>query len=267
MSRDFTLQKAEDLFRTFLETGYEPVTLADHVRNGLNGTGKRIVFRHDVDRKVDRALQLAVLQNRLGVRASYYFRFTKKTFVESVIVAIAKLGHEVGYHYEVLAKTKGDTGRAIELFKAELDQFRRLVPVDTICMHGSPLSRWDSKDLWKSFDYREFGLIAEPYLDLDFRQTQYLTDTGRSWNCRTANLRDLTRGGHVLAYRTSNQLIEGVRTGQLKRSVLMNMHPNRWCDQRAAWACEFAGQSLKNVVKSAVGAYRSLNLKVGNAGS
>ena len=33
-------------------------------------------------------------------------------------------------------------------------------------MHGSPLSKWDNWDLWEKFDYRDYGIIAEPYFDL-----------------------------------------------------------------------------------------------------
>ena len=57
-----------------------------------------------------------------------------------------------------------------------------LSPVKTICMHGSPLSKWDNRDLWKRYNYRDFGIIAEPYFDLDFDEVFYITDTGRSWN-------------------------------------------------------------------------------------
>ena len=54
---------------------------------------------------------------------------------------IPDLGHEVGYHYEVLSKANGNYERAIKLFEQELSKFRKIVDVKTICMHGSPLSR------------------------------------------------------------------------------------------------------------------------------
>ena len=33
-------------------------------------------------------------------------------------------------------------------FERNLRRFRKLYPVKTICMHGSPLSKWDNRDLW-----------------------------------------------------------------------------------------------------------------------
>ena len=52
---------------------------------------------------------------------------------------------------------------AIEDFERNLEKFREFYPVKTICMHGSPLSKWDNRDLWKRYDYRDYGIIAEPY--------------------------------------------------------------------------------------------------------
>ncbi len=61
-------------------------------------------------------------------------------------------------------------------------------------MHGSPLSKWDNRDLWKKYDYRDFGIIAEPYFDLDFDEVFYLTDTGRRWDGSSVSVRDKVSG-------------------------------------------------------------------------
>ncbi len=36
--------------------------------------------------------------------------------------------------------------------------------------------------MWKRYSYRDFGIIAEPYFDVDFGEVLYLTDTGRRWD-------------------------------------------------------------------------------------
>ncbi|MBW1833780.1 MAG: hypothetical protein JRI62_03015 [Deltaproteobacteria bacterium] len=43
-------------------------------------------------------------------------------------------------------------------FGRNLEKLRKFYPVKTICMHGSPLSKWDNLDLWKKYNYREFGI-------------------------------------------------------------------------------------------------------------
>jgi hypothetical protein len=57
-------------------------------------------------------------------------------------------------------------------------------------MHGSPTSRHDSGDLWKQYDYKELGLIGEPYFEVDFSQVLYLTDTGRKWDGSKVSIGD-----------------------------------------------------------------------------
>ena len=99
-------------------------------------------------------------------------------------------------------KVQGETlekelaGIAIESFSENLEMLRKIVTVKTICMHGSPMSRWDSRLLWKYYDYRDFGIIGEPYFDIDFDQVLYLTDTGRCWNGESVSIRDKASGHH-----------------------------------------------------------------------
>ena len=83
---------------------------------------------------------------------------------------------------------------AIESFKGNLEKLRQIVPVKTICMHGSPISRWDSRLLWKYYDYHAFGIEGEPYFDVDFNEVLYLTDTGRRWDGDVFNIRDKAVG-------------------------------------------------------------------------
>lgn len=76
----------------------------------------------------------------------------------------------------------GGSALALKLFAENLQKFRTLYPVTTICMYGSPRSKFDNRDLWSKYDYHAYGIIAEPYFDLDFNQMAYYTDTGRRWN-------------------------------------------------------------------------------------
>jgi len=143
-----------------------------------------------------------------------------ESFNPAIIEKIAALGHEIGYHYEDLSFTakrsegamaqwqrgaeaqwlKGKKDEelfakiAIENFRENLEKLRRIVPVETICMHGSPLSRWDNRLLWKYYGYRDFGIVGEPYFDIDFEKVLYLTDTGRRWDGGAVAVRDKVTG-------------------------------------------------------------------------
>ena len=57
-------------------------------------------------------------------------------------------------------------------------------------MHDSPLSKYDNRLLWKYYNYRDYGIIGEPYFDIDFNDVFYLTDTGRRWDGEKVSVRD-----------------------------------------------------------------------------
>ncbi|MBO7083088.1 MAG: hypothetical protein J6W30_04515 [Bacteroidales bacterium] len=194
----------------------------------------------------------------MGWSATYYFRTVPESFDPAVILQIASLGHEIGYHYESLATCHGNLEAAYEDFCRNLDRLRALVPVSTISMHGSPKTKWDSRDLWKHYDYHSLGIETEPYLDTDFSKTFYLTDTGRRWDGFQVSVRDKipeyqdqwTKNGWV--YHSTDDIIQAVRKGSFPKHILVNTHPQRWTDNQWQWLVELTSQSLKNVVKRLV---------------
>ena len=134
-------------------------------------------------------------------------------------------------------------------FRLNLEKLRKLYPVKTICMHGSPLSRWDNRDLWKRYNYRDFGIIAEPYFDVDFDEVFYLTDTGRSWNNSTASLRDKVNSKFDITIKDTNDLIEKIQNNELPDKIMLSIHPQRWFDHGYNWYKELLMQNVKNVIK------------------
>jgi len=56
------------------------------------------------------------------------------------------------------------------------------------------LSRHDNQELWKTYDYRDLGIIGEPNFDVDYTKVFYITDTGRKWNNEAASIRDKVQG-------------------------------------------------------------------------
>jgi len=178
VQKDFTYDTYSGLIASLKKAGYVFLPFIDFISNGSDGE-KCIALRHDIDRLPENALKMARMENTAGIKASYYFRIVKESYDEDIIRQIAELGHEIGYHYENLTTCGGDLRLAIDDFRLNLEKLRKLYPVNTICMHGSPLSKWDNRDLWKKYDYRDYGIIAEPYFDIDFDEVFYLTDTGR----------------------------------------------------------------------------------------
>ncbi len=209
-------------------------------------------MRHDVDRPPENALGMAQLENRLGISASYYFRMVPASFSEAIIRQIGELGHEIGYHYENMDVCNWNADAVIKNFEENLDSIRKLYPVKTICMHGSPLSKWDNRKLWEKYDYREMGIVAEPYFDIDYNHVFYITDTGRMWNNNNSSVRDWVASGFDIPIRSTAHLIALIEKGELPDKVMINVHPQRWFDFGVGWVKEMVGQNMKNMVKAGI---------------
>jgi hypothetical protein len=291
---DFTLKKHESLIETLQKQGFSFQKVTDFIKNPEK---KVIILRHDVDKLPENSLTFARKEKAAGVLGTYYFRTVPESLDPTIIKEIASLGHEIGYHYEdvnlaFLSKkakwkfqNKNETDFEKELvdtaiigFEKNLNTMRAIVPVETICMHGRPMSRWDSRLLWKYYDYHEFGITAEPYFDVDFNRVYYLTDTGRRWDGSYFNIRDKVNNYKVQRAITKNEefrnapspslplsysfhstfdIIKAAENNSLPDKIMLTFHPQRWTDRPLPWIKELIWQNLKNIVKYFIIKYRN----------
>ena len=265
--KDFTISNYNKMLETLLAQGFSFQTFSEFLENQ---DAKVIILRHDVDKLPENSLKTAQLEASLGIRGSYYFRTVSCSYSVEIIKEIARLGHEVGYHYETMDTSRlkvkserlkdkkeeceGHIDAAYEEFCEKLEMLRGLVPVKTICMHGSPQSAYDNKDIWKKYDYRALRIIGEPYLDVDFDKVFYLTDTGRRWNGYKVSVRDKMPqqerwNSEGLTIRTTNDIINAAKSGRLPSQIMITVHPQRWSDGFVPWIKELLMQNVKNLVK------------------
>ncbi|MCK4695238.1 MAG: hypothetical protein KAT74_05730 [Candidatus Cloacimonetes bacterium] len=256
---DFTIKKYKQLLSALQSQGYFFQPFQKFVNAPKE---KSIVLRHDVDLLPYNSLLFAKIQYKQKIKGSYYFRAVPESWDERIIKEIHDLDHEIGYHYENLTTCNDDINKAIEDFKYNLEKLRNLTPVSTICMHGSPQSKWDSKDLWKKYNYRDFGIIGEPYFDVDFDKVFYLTDTGRRWDGYKVSVRDKipqqeTWAGKGFTFNHTSDLIQAAGQGKLPNQIMMTIHPQRWSDKFGPWIKELVWQNVKNIVKRIIVAVNS----------
>ncbi len=245
MKKDFTIKILKELLNELKKRNYEFITFLD----SLNCKKDRyVILRHDIDKLTKSTLKIAEIENEFGIKGTYYFRALKCSFNIEIIKKVVSLGHEVGYHYEDLAIAKGDYEKAIEIFKRNLEMFRKYYPVQTICMHGNPLSRWDNRLLWQRYDYKNFGIIGEPYFNVDFNEVFYLTDTGRRWD-GIGSVRDKVNNKIKNKYKTTEDIIIDIRKDIFPNKTLFTIHPQRWTDDSIIWIIELIRQFIKNKIK------------------
>lgn len=273
---DFTIKIYRKLLDQLLKAGYVFQTFSEFIEKQEE---RVILLRHDVDARKLNSLHFAQIQHELGIKGSYYFRMVPQSFDEEVIKKIASLRHEIGYHYEDMdfaaqslkLKVKSQKfseedlySKALEIFEENLATLRKLYPVKTICMHGSPRSPFDNKALWKKYNYRDYGIIGEPYFDIDFSEVFYLTDTGRMWDGDKVSIRDKVQGSEFkdtggenntsvinpkTKYHSTHQIIRAAENGELPEKIMFTFHPQRWTNKPISWMWELVFQNVKNQVK------------------
>ena len=248
MARDFTLDSYKLLLEKFQQQNYAIVAYEDFIQKP--SSKMLVIMRHDVDKYPENSYWSAKAEKEIGARATYYFRIVKESNQPEYIRAIADLGHEIGYHYEDLTLADGDMEKAIEYFKKHLDYFREYYPVKTICMHGSPMSPYDNRRVWSDYSYRDYGIIGEPYFDIDFKKKfLYLTDTGRRWNGDKVSVRDKVTSNFKFNFQHTEQITQALDKNKLPNRIMITTHPQRWHIEFLPWLQELIGQNIKNVVK------------------
>lgn len=244
---DFTLNKYQNLLEALQNDGYDFLTFENYIESSVSK--KWVILRHDVDLRAKHSLTMARLESKMGIKASYYFRVVPESNQPEVIMSIAALGHEIGYHYEDLSLFKGDEKAAIQHFGEQLNYFRQFYPVKTICMHGSPTSRFDNRDIWKNYNYRDFGIIGEPYFDINFDEVYYLTDTGRCWDGERYSVRDKVKSKFNFSFQTTLDIVRSIGSADFPTKIMITTHPQRWTNDKLEWLIELLFQKTKNLIK------------------
>lgn len=248
---DFTLNIYAELISTLKNCGYSFITFQEYCtnKNGIIALDKYVILRHDVDLKSKQSVRVARIEHNIEVLSSYYFRIVKQSNVPDHIKRIVSLGHEIGYHYEDMAIKRGNIDEAYSHFIEKLNYFRSYYPVTTICMHGSPSTAYDNKDLWKKYDYKKHGIIGEPYFDTNFNEIFYLTDTGRCWDGMKYSVRDKVQTNYIQSYHSTFDIISAAKLGTLPNKIMITTHPQRWTNNKFEWLIEFISQNIKNKIK------------------
>lgn len=253
----FRHSQYRDLLAILRASGRRVVTVAEYLQAGYERR-HFVILRHDVDRRPEKAVDLARLESSLGFRSTYYFRSDRSgAFSVRFLREIAALGHEVGFHYETLSRCGGNVRRALELFASQLASFRRSAECVTVSMHGAPMSRHDNQRLAEHIEYGKLDLLGDAVRHIEKDAPYYFTDTGGRWSASGhSNLRD----------RLGRPLPPGVVPGDDEAFVLflsvadspvyISTHPERWSRSDADFVYSAAIDFLARVAKQTLIAVR-----------
>ena len=122
--KEFTKELYEEFLKQIKSTNYQTYTIAQFLEKKPNN--HVIMLRHDVERTFKETWWMAKLEHNYGVVSTYYIRKKNDVFIPDKLKEIVSMGHEIGYHYETLDKASGNVEKAIEIFKEELKEFKKI---------------------------------------------------------------------------------------------------------------------------------------------
>ena len=146
-----------------------------------------LALRHDVDSRLESALEIARLEAALGLRATYFVLHTAPYWRDPELLPrlrrLQELGHEVGFHNDLVTLQLVEGLDAGEVLARELERLRGGgIEVVGAAAHGSQwchrlgfhnnyvFAGWDeprpgypNRDVPQKLDPAEFGLEYEAY--------------------------------------------------------------------------------------------------------
>lgn len=192
------LNEYQKLLTLRLEAGYTFYTIEEYWdRKDIELPQKLLVMRHDVDYTPLTAAAMAIIEFNLGIRASYYFRWS--TADQIIVKYISSLGHEIGLHYETIANyakkhnlTKEQlTMQALDECRLQLQneifEFeRRFGDISSIASHGDV---WNINNHFSNYNllsgrrFEDFAIkICASYLEMYLRYFDaFIGDSGGKW--------------------------------------------------------------------------------------
>lgn len=281
MNLDFSLNKYQRLLEKIIKSKYSILNVKKYFEIENDLPEKFVVLRHDVDSEPIYTLKIAILEKNLGIQSTYYFRNKDIDDNKDIILKISNLGHEIGYHYEMLDLTDGDYEKAIKIFEEYLKELRKICEVKTIAQHGSPIkgnyaaisffglyhlakkilsgenifTSQNNKDIWTKYNFNDFGIIGEAYLSIDFNELLYLSDTGRSWNSERYKIKDLPITSKLkVDLKSTDDLIEFIDKKAFNKLYLL-IHVNQWKDSYSEWFKWMSFQKGRNFGKFLLKSY------------
>lgn len=185
MECNFTYKHFKGAINLAKSLGFEFYSMHDFLKE--KPKNKFIVMRHDVDLSLKHALAMAKAEKSLGINSTYFIRtdgifspFDGKN--RKIIGEIAKLGHEIGYHYEI--------GSSIINFKKDfLKQKRKFESVLQQKIFGAALHKTKKSNDKSSANklnfvepfLSELDLEYDAYSDIFLKGMKYISDSGYRW--------------------------------------------------------------------------------------
>ena len=187
MDCSFKLSHYKEILELALKNRFAIRSFRDY-----SGEEKAIILRHDVDFRLDRALEMAKIEISMCIQATYFIRLHSPTynpfgFKEYKILRtlVDEYGMDIGLHTEakdIAAITGGDCVSILKQEKAVLEGITK-EPVFSVVEHGD-FSGVNSRFLFDNQHVLgDLDLAWHPHMG-QFQDFAYFADSYREWTDR-----------------------------------------------------------------------------------
>lgn len=195
-----------------------------------------VIVKHDVEADISKALKLSEIEHQAGISATYYVHsfFMEDPKAIPILQKMARMGHEIGYHYDVLDHNNGDKAKAIVEFKAALSRFADYgFEIKSICPHGNPLKKRvgysSNKDFFLDPSIRnQFDDIVDVYItfpEMAAIDYLYITDAGYAYYYRDAKTTKTDATEVLLPLGREADILRMIQEGH---SMVLSTHSHRY---------------------------------------
>lgn len=175
---EFTYESYELLLKLlkihrYIDVGY----------NDWENEPRCVILRHDIDNSIEKAVELAKIECKNGVRSTYFVLLTSDFYnmyslkSEQCIHEIMEMGHDIGLHFDEMRypKITSDIGAIQEKIIFEINSLQKIVkkPIRSVSMHR-PSKTILEADL-------KIPQIVNSYGKTFFKDFKYLSDFRRNW--------------------------------------------------------------------------------------
>lgn len=196
----FTYPNLKRQLQSAQQEGYRFFRCIDYYRqkNSNNAGGKTVVFRIDVDFSCKKLAPILEILDRLNIRATIFIRLHAPEYNPfdfenyRIIKQAVSVGHEIGYHSEVIDQSTLWDEAAEECLRRDIDIINRMfnIKIWGVASHGG-MTGLNNLDFWEKNKAKDYGILYEAY-DREasfnlFQEAFYISDSEwHRWKCYSA---------------------------------------------------------------------------------
>ena len=163
------------------------------------GEGAHVIWRHDIDHSVHRAVRLAELEAERGLVATYFFWIRSPYYnvlepeIKACAAKILSLGHRIGLHFDI--NGYGEGAWSYELLDSRIKREAALLSEEFGGEVGAVSFHDPENGGMLSFDAETLGGLVNAYAKRFHSEYGYCSDSNGYW--RHAPIGEvITTGGH-----------------------------------------------------------------------